>query len=400
MLLTEGVVYNQGVNFEITNLNQFSIYGGFADSNFDWNTRDPSVYQTRICGVQQQGVTTTVNISTNSWLLLDGLWIETYSNHTRAVNITNSDHVKIRNCFFPSQTGQTSNQDQIIAVSEYMAPCSSMVVKNNYFWATGAHAVHLDGVSGTWLVENNSIMNCSDVGILLEATASSGNIKSNTISNSSIGIEVEGNYPVTIRRNTIGTTSNDLDIGILLNSDSSQDTVSFNKIYKAGVAGIKTSGPAIIKSNGVRLSQIGILDEHLSGQVQILNNSVKNGDGQDNTGIFRNTSVQSTAYNNILHCCYYGLKASSVSNFSYGYNCFYSTINRSGCSAQNGDIETDPIFDDSFPPTSWSYYLDPNSPCIDAGNGDSPYGTVLRSHSADTGIIDMGAHHPDVCLSN
>ena len=401
LLIKEGVVDNQGVNFEITNLNQFSIYGGFADSNFDWNTRDPSVYQTRICGVQQQGVTTTVNISTNSWLLLDGLWIETYSNHTRAIDIKNSDHVKIQNCFFPSQEGNTDNQDQIIAATAQMAPCSSMVIRNNYFWATGPRAIHLDGVSGTWLVEGNYIMNCNDVAIVVEDTASSGNIKSNTVDNCSNGIEVEGNYPVNILRNCVKSISG-MNVGILLDSDSSQDTICFNNICHAIGSAIKAQSPSIIKSNGISQSLIGILDEHLSGQVQILNNSIKNGNGSNNVGIFRNTSSALTiAYNNIMSETYIGLNTSSLINFSYDYNCFHANTHprSGGCFEKPHDIEDNPQFIDQYwPIPSWKFFLETTSPCINNGNDDPPYGTTQIDHSADTGVIDVGAHLPDVCI--
>ena len=281
-----------------------------------------------------------------------------------------------------------------------MAPCSSMVVKNNYFWATGARAVHLDGVSGTWLVENNSIMNCSDTGILLEATASSGNIKSNTISNSNTGIEVEGNYAVTISRNIIRKALNGANnISILLGSDSSQDIVEYNNISHAEIAGIKTLGPGIIRSNGIKESKIGIQDAHLTSQVQILNNTIRDGEGTNNVGIYRSTSASTTAYNNILFNCDIGLKSDCPSQFNYDYTCYYSNKDDlQGCFYQAHDITgINPCFDDGWPATSWKYYLTTNSPCIDAGIGD-PYGTVFKNHIADTITLDIGAHQPDVCL--
>ncbi|HUT04276.1 MAG TPA: right-handed parallel beta-helix repeat-containing protein [bacterium] len=59
-----------------------------------------------------------------------------------------------------------------------------------------------------------------------------------------------------------------------------------------------------------------------------------------------------------------------------------------------GNINADPLF---FDGPLGSYYLDPNSPCIDAGSRYLEYGshhTTQADGAPDTGTVDMGFHYP------
>ena len=61
-----------------------------------------------------------------------------------------------------------------------------------------------------------------------------------------------------------------------------------------------------------------------------------------------------------------------------------------------GNIHADPLF---VPGPLGSYYLDPQSPCIDAGDRSAADAqldgyTTQADGSPDTGIVDIGFHYP------
>jgi hypothetical protein len=65
-----------------------------------------------------------------------------------------------------------------------------------------------------------------------------------------------------------------------------------------------------------------------------------------------------------------------------------------------GNIDADPLFESSSIPTDWQehFYLNPASPCIDAGGETMTFGldemTTSTSKKPDTGRMDMGYHYP------
>ena len=72
------------------------------------------------------------------------------------------------------------------------------------------------------------------------------------------------------------------------------------------------------------------------------------------------------------------------------------------CDVQNdmpdgeGNFSEDPMF---ITGSLGDYYLDPNSPCVDAGSRSSDEAglsdrTTQTDGTPDTGIVDMGYHYP------
>ena len=78
----------------------------------------------------------------------------------------------------------------------------------------------------------------------------------------------------------------------------------------------------------------------------------------------------------------------------YGCVAFYCCIE--DLDAGDGNIHDDPMFADG---PIGSYYLDPLSPCVDAGNTSAAEAglsdrTTQADGAVDSGLVDLGYHYP------
>ncbi len=122
--------------------------------------------------------------------------------------------------------------------------------------------------------------------------------------------------------------------------------------------------------------------------------------------IFNNTIVDNTGYGSGIYCS--GVDAVVVDCIVWGtddlvlYNVSASYCCVKGGYPGEGNIDQDPMLvaDSPWPGWSgWKRYLDPDSPCIDAGSRSAEEAglsgmTTQEDGTPDTGRVDMGVHYP------
>jgi predicted outer membrane repeat protein len=142
----------------------------------------------------------------------------------------------------------------------------------------------------------------------------------------------------------------------------------------------------------------GAIDD--SGASPILTNCTFTANSAANYGgaIEDDTNSYPTLTNCILWNDSAAFSPSSEIDFDSGYDYYpYATVNNSDVDSGysgTGDIDADPLFVD---PTNGNFQLQPNSPCINAGDNDAPglasVGTDLAGNPRIIdGVVDMGAY--------
>lgn len=399
---TECIEYDSGI----------SIYGGFPSDSFDWADRDPSENETILEGTSLCSYV--VEIWSEDWCVLDGLIIEVNSrNYQVGVYVYDSDDVVIgSNKISKADTDLGKNAISVTS-SEDVAVLGNQVEAD----MSGANVGWLNGIiytygDGTWKIEENVVKYCNTLttscGIVTNGMDSDGRIFQNRVENSSIGISCikesfeTGN--VTVRDNRIGYC----DYGVKQRFgwfDTQMTIVQHNWVCDSDEVGIEIEFPVLMESNAVWDSEVGIEDKHSSGTANIYENTVYNCDSH---GFYLHPSSTTNLYNNISYSNDYGIKGTTT-YVNSDYNCVHdsTTDNYDPNGFQGGDdINADPCF--KWPPFNYCWYLNwrfylrqqtvqtipPYSPCVDAGNGRTPYGTTRSDHVIDSGTIDIGAHLP------
>ena len=124
-----------------------------------------------------------------------------------------------------------------------------------------------------------------------------------------------------------------------------------------------------------------------AGPAQIFNNTIV-----DNAGYGSGISGGGTADAAVVDCIVWGTDDLVLYDVSASYCCI------KGGYPGEGNIDQDPMLVvESWP--GFRHYLDPDSPCIDAGSRSAEEAglsgmTTQEDGTPDTGRVDMGVHYP------
>ena len=123
---------------------------------------------------------------------------------------------------------------------------------------------------------------------------------------------------------------------------------------------------------------------------QIINCTFYNNKAENSGGTIHNRAPVSTVTNCILWGNDYDIVNTNGGNSTVSYTC----IEQSGYAGSNGNISSDPLFDNS---ATGDFHLTGTSPCIDAGNGDvaPQYDLDGFPRSDDETVSNTGAGTPD-----
>jgi len=287
---------------------------------------------------------------------------------------------------------------------------SSPTISNNTISNNNDNGIYCSSSSPN--ISNNTIRNNNDDGIY--CSSSSPSISNNEISNNDDGIYCRNSSSPTISNNTI---RNNYDDGIYCSSSSStisnntisnnsdgiyfehsNQTISNNTISNNGDNGIyfDHSNPTII-NNTISNNDDGIYCSYSSPNIS--NNTISN---NGDNGIYFDHS-NSTIINNILYDNGTGVRAYSYpSVLSYNllwlnqhdyvggaFPPYFGQIIAVNANGDSCDTYCNLFMDPHFvEPDSGNYNLIENSPCIDAGDPDSPL-------DPDGTVADIGAYYYD-----
>ena len=142
----------------------------------------------------------------------------------------------------------------------------------------------------------------------------------------------------------------------------------------------------ILENTASQGGSIAIRNRHCIDPPQIYNNTIL-----DNSSGVYNYNLTVTV--EIVDCIVWGVDRGPVLNdVSASYCCI------EGGYPGEGNIDQDPmlVFDSQW--WSWKRYLDPDSPCIDAGSRSAEDAglsgmTTQEDGTPDTGTVDMGSHY-------
>jgi len=195
---------------------------------------------------------------------------------------------------------------------------------------------------------------------------------------------IVGNY---IGVDSLGTIAMSNTVGVAIYDGAANNTIGPNNIISLNNIGIQVSQNSlnnvitgnIINDNSIgQFTKYGVVFE--TSSITISRNTIVN---HINGGVFAHTNSSGTIKNNIIFQNHgNGIEARPESELFISYNNLWNNdTNYDGCSAGIGDISADPQFVD---PDSNDYNLQPSSPCIDAGDPESPL-------DPDGTRADMGA---------
>jgi len=263
---------------------------------------------------------------------------------------------------------------------------------------SGAYAIIIYGSNA--VIQNCNISNNSDTGILVAASAT---VKSNSLTNNFVGIEVNVSPSdnVTIDNNWIANNSEE---GILIwgasrpKIEKNYFSGNFKGIYMSNF--LDGMGGTIVNNLFIHNQAIGI---HADGNPSIYHNTIV-GTGSASSGIYFDTDTANPDIRyNIITNYGFGIFQGSLSTATIDYNdlcnpdpfnlpCGTTSMNYAGNAAKGpNDIIQDPRYKD---PGIGDFSLQSDSPCIDAiplGSGD-PVTEDYNGNRRPIGVRkDMGA---------
>ncbi len=273
-----------------------------------------------------------------------------------------------------------------------------------YYWPT---AIELSYPGDDWNVKNNTIDYCT-YGVYISNPQSGGAIRENKIENFVEGIRTSstGSYNVVIEKNKLNGY-NSANYGIHAVNGGTDIDIIFNWIYKCN-RGISTTLACEIRSNSIWDCDIGIEDQHNTNETMyVYENTVQRCTGTYGYGLYKEWGKPTEIKNNIFTTVTYGIYGNAT-NADADYNCYYSyTYEYNDNDFGDGhDLDnTNPKFVGLPFSYDWDedfrYFLKQTaagqaetSPCVNSGNGRTPYGTTRTDEVADSGVLDVGAHLP------
>ncbi|MAX13596.1 MAG: hypothetical protein CMG11_06110, partial [Candidatus Marinimicrobia bacterium] len=260
--------------------------------------------------------------------------------------------------------GYGSEQFPVASISYAVSNSASMIYVNDgtYYESIVLGNSSITSINGP----ENTIINTSDYAFTV-GDGFYGTINGFTITGNSEGIYINGNGGDT---GGAGSPSPTISNMRFINCNSSN--CSLISGYEVGSPTIRN---CLFANNQTNCGIIGFSQMFGSATVQnctIVNNSI------DNTAVISNTSNSITVTNTIIRDN--GSYSNNFGNPIYGQvGVNYSNVDGNFPVDGNTNIDVDPLF------VNPGYTLQPSSPCIDAGTGTDPDGTVA----------DMGAYYFD-----
>jgi len=393
------------------------VYGGFSGTETKRDERDWRENVTTLDG-EQQGSVVTARAGYGAVSAIDGF------------TITNG-------------TGTASGPYGDTYGGGFFVEYSSPTVANNKITGNNADdggGLYIDSSSPT--IANNTITgnttSSSGGGIALRY--SSPTIANNTITSNSAyygggGLYLYSSSP-TIANNTItGNTTSSGGGGLVLYSSSptiANNTITANSAYYGGGLYMDESSPTIANNTITGNRATGFVSPYGGGGLYldvssptIANNTITNNIANDDGGglylyssspmIVNNTITGNSARwdsgalylaggtptiaNNIIAFNSSGINDARTStlrnNCVYG-NSAYDDLGRTNSTGTNGNIYADPRLAD---PKYGNMHIQPDSPCVDAGNNADAYGNFDVDGQARVqptgGTVDIGADESD-----
>lgn len=385
------------------------LYGGLAGdedpATFDLAARDFAAHETILDG-NQGGSVVTGPAGATATCRIDGF------------TITNGKAARGGGVYLPS-SGPTVAHNRISSNAAsssggglYVVG-SVVTIARNVFCGNAAEGsgggLYLKSANGT-LVDNVIADNTAGFGGGLYLDASAPHVSHNRITgNRAIqlvggggGLELYGSSPM-ITGNVIAGNSGGLAGGLYLRAASAASIVN-NTVTGNSGSGlyVSASSPTIISNliaRNVAYSGAGLRINSQSAPTLAGNTIVCN--SASSGGALECLASSPTISNSIVAFNSSGIRSDDVSTVLLRHNCVYGNAEYdysglSDATGVDGNLSADPQF------AAWQYgnfHLQPNSPCVDAGNnvdvaGDFDLDGQPRIQPVD-GVVDMGADESD-----